>query len=122
MGHCSSSSCSTHSASDHSSKSGCGCGCSCGSTCGCNCHQCGCSCHHGKFSEELFNIADQAWMEIVKEKIKAEILSVSGDQLTQLAKLVSSANHKRWKDKMDSKKYLEHFEQDLKNIMNGSNR
>lgn len=61
-------------------------------------------------------------MEVLKEKVKEEIRTNSGEQLTQLAKLVSSANHARWKEKMQSKKELEDFEGQLKNVMCSSNK
>lgn len=105
---CSHGSCST----DHSSvKGGCGCGCS---SCHCSCHQ------QGKYADQLLHLADEAWMEILKEKIKEEIRLNAGEQMTQLAKLVSAANHARWKDKMQGKKDYEDFECQLKNTMCGA--
>ena len=79
------------------------------------------SCHHQcKYAEELLCLADEAWMEVLKEKIKEEIRLNAGEQLTQMAKLVSTANHARWKDKLQGKKDHEDFENRLKNIMGGS--
>lgn len=113
MGHhgsCSQNSCSTSSDSQKQS-SGCGCGC------GCGCQKCHCSCHQGKYTDELLHLADEAWMEVLKEKIKEEIRTNNGEHLTQLAKLVSTANNARWKDKLQGKKDYEDFEAQLKNIM-----
>jgi len=56
-------------------------------------------------------------MELLKEKIKEDIRQNGGDQINQLAKLVSTANHERWKEKMQSKKVCEDFECQLKSVM-----
>lgn len=88
--------------------------------CCCSCHTCACECHnhhHKKYTKELLCLADQAWMEVLKEKIKEEILKTSGKHLDQMAKLVSEANHKRWKEKLAEKKQLEDFDDDLKSLM-----
>ena len=125
MGHECHNSCSQSSCSQGSSSHGC---CShehsqCGSNgacCGCkNCHcSCHSSCHgQGKYADELLHLADDAWMDILKDKIKEEIRLNSGEQLTNLAKLIATANHARWKDKMQSKKDHEDFETQLKNAM-----
>ena len=127
MGHescCSQGSCSSNGA--QSSKCACGpnCGCGskgCGSGCGCS-QKCSCGCQQGKYSEQLLHLADEAWMEVLKEKIKDEIRQNSGDQINQLAKLVSTANHARWKDKMQSKKDCEDFECQLKNLLGCPNK
>lgn len=113
MGHNNQSSCAkgscSHDDSQSISKSEC-----------CGCHNCHCSCHqHGKYSDDLLHLADEAWMDILKEKIKEEIRLNAGEQLTQLAKLVATANHARWKDKIQSKKDYEDFECQLKSIMHG---
>lgn len=91
----------------------------------CSIHQgqvepCGCCCHHKdgshscgdehkNFSQELLQLADDAWMEVLKEKIKEEILSSSGKHLGKLAKLVSEANNTRWKNKLAQSKTCEDF-------------
>ncbi len=112
--------CSCHHQECNSGKCGCGCGCS---SCSCSEHGCNCSCHgenschhHGhedKYSHQLLELADKAWMEILKEKIKAEILVQSGDRLTELAKLIAGTNHKRWAAKMHAKKSCAEFESQL---------
>lgn len=91
------------------------------SICGnCGSHQhCNCACHkhHQKYADELLNLADQAWMEVLKDKIKDQIVKHSGDHLTKLAELVSQANHARWADKIDEKKAVDGFEQRLKDLL-----
>jgi hypothetical protein len=124
--HCQGSSCSTGSSccsQDHHSKGSCGCGCGCNSSCGCGCQNCNCSCHkQGKYADQLLHLADEAWMEVLKEKIKDEIRASSGEKLTEIAKLVSTTNHARWREKMQSKKECDDFECQLKNVMSGSSK
>lgn len=71
---------------------------------------CHCHCHHEKesFSDELLQMADDAWMEILGEKIK-ERISAKGDRLDKLADLIVEANAERWKSKMNSHKHGEEF-------------
>jgi hypothetical protein len=89
------------------------------SDCGCCCHkQCGCPCHHKqKYADQLIEIADEAWMEVLKEKIKDEIRKKSGDHLTQMAQLVNESNHKRWVDKIDERKNAENFDDRLRDLL-----
>ena len=56
-------------------------------------------------------------MELLKDKIKQEILTHGDEQLTQLAKIVSDANHARWKEKMLIKKNIDDYETQLKSAM-----
>jgi len=84
----------------------------------CSCHHCDCGCHHEeKYSDTLLDLADEAWMEILKEKIKEEIRLMSGDNLTEMAKLVATSNHARWQDKMEQKKDVEDFEGRLHELL-----
>lgn len=67
--------------------------------------ECSCCGHHGfeshhDFVHVLIDMADHAWMEVLKEKIKQRILETNGDQLDQLAKTISEGNHARWKNKL----------------------
>jgi|GEM_PF-4683042 len=52
------------------------------------------------FAHELIAIADDAWMELLHEKIKKQIEISDGANLDQLAKLVSEANRARWSHKL----------------------
>lgn len=62
---------------------------------------CGCCCHeHQHFSDQLLEMADEAWMEVLKDKIKQKIEDTTGQHLDQLATLVATANHNRWINKM----------------------
>jgi hypothetical protein len=79
---------------------------------------CPCECHKSKkYSDELLRLADLAWMEAVKDGIKEEILRYSGQHIKALAKLVSESNHKRWQAKLEEKKDVEEFEDELRDLM-----
>jgi hypothetical protein len=82
----------------------------------CSCHG-DCCCHEGQkecskdFAKHLLEMADEAWMEVLKDKIKEQILASSGAHLDRLAKLVAESNKSRWKQKMGSKKDCDDYRQ-----------
>jgi hypothetical protein len=103
------------------------------SHCHCHCHDhsdehCGecCSSHHhhhdeccgdgrhheASGSEAFLELADEAWMEVLKDKIKAHILA-NDTKMDELAKIISEANHARWKMKMAGKHGCDDFKQKL---------
>lgn len=91
-------------------------------SCGSCCHdfECECDCHHHhphKYSDELLALADEAWMELIKDMIKEEIIKHSGKNISQIAQLVAKANHARWTAKIDEKKNHHVFEDELTNLM-----
>lgn len=91
------------------------------------CHSCGheqcscgsCSCghqhdhEHGDFANDLLELADQAWMELLSEKIKKQIEANHGKQLDDLAKIVSDTNNSRWKHKMAAQKVRNEYKDKL---------
>lgn len=81
-------------------------GCNCG--CGCKCG-CGCGC-----SDNFLKLADEAWMEVLKEKIKAQIIAHKGEHMDKLAGLIAKANGERWKNKISSKTKSNEFKDELK--------
>ncbi len=91
--------------------------CHCGSACSCGCHSHCPSCHHegdAGYAKQLLQIADEAWKEVVKEKIKEEIRKKSDAHLTQLAKVVADANQSHWVSKMQAH-HAEHHSQETLN-------
>lgn len=66
--------------------------------------------HHGDFAHQLLEMADDAWMEVLRDKIKQEIIKSSGDHLDKLAKIVSDSNKERWKHKLADQKGCHDFE------------
>lgn len=80
------------------------------------CHQhdeC-CHGHKHKFSDDLLDLADEAWMEVLKEKIKEDIRKKSDKHLDKLAKLVSDSNHMRWKNLMEGQHFEDSYESTLR--------
>jgi hypothetical protein len=100
---------------------GCQCGCKSGAACKCqgSCSKdgkctCGaksCGCN---FAHKLLDAADEAWMCLLKEKIKSEIEKSSGAHLNELAKLVVETNKARWKNKLSRQQNVEQFGEKLK--------
>lgn len=93
----------------------------CNSSCQCPCHH-----HHeedchqhesGSFADQLLHLADEAWMEVLKEKIKKDIETKEGSQLDELAKLITQSNHQRWIAKMEEKKTGTEFQSQLQSLM-----
>lgn len=79
-------------------------------------------CCHEDFAKHLLNMADCAWMELLKEKIKQQIASSCGEQLDQIAKIVSESNSARWEHKLSIMKTQNEYKDKLKNIFScGSN-
>lgn len=87
------------------------------------CHEHGECCHqhvcdqpgHGDedFAHQLLEMADEAWMCCLKDKIKAQINSASGAHLDGLAKLVATANKERWDHKMAKHQVLDDYREKL---------
>ena len=87
--------------------------CSCGCGCGCDSHH-----HHGeegcKCTEKFLEIADEAWKEVLKEKIKEKILSHKGEHMDNLAEMIAKANGEKWKIKISAKTKSNKFKENLK--------
>lgn len=98
------------------------CPCGCGtkisiySDGGCNCG-CGCSC-----SDNFLKLADEAWMEVLKEKIKAQIIAHKGEHMDKLAGLIAKANGERWKNKISSKTKSNEFKDELKDFFSSCDK
>lgn len=95
----------------HQETCGCGCGCKCSSghhehhshgSCGCNC------------LDNFLELADEAWKEVLKEKIKAKIVAKKGEHLEKLAELIATANGEKWKHKIADKIKGNEFKDNLK--------
>ncbi len=86
----------------------------------CDAHHHHCCGHHEHedFYEQLIEMADQAWMEVLKGKIKDQIISSSGKHLDKLAKIVSESNHSRWKNKLANKKGMQTFKDEVRDFFN----
>ena len=72
-----------------------------------NCHEH----NHEDFAHELLEIADEAWMEVLRCKIKHHIENTSGKHLDQLAQLVVESNRSRWKHKIGAQRACSEYEE-----------
>ncbi len=68
------------------------------------------------FAEEMLELADDAWLCLLKDKVKEQILATSGKQLDELAKLISEANCARWKSKMAEEAAVDGFRDELRSF------
>jgi hypothetical protein len=89
--------------------------------CCCPCHQQHEHCHdeedgHEDLEHFLLEVADAAWMEVLKDKIKEHILSTQKDRMSELAKIVSEGNSHRWKNKMEKKQGCKELQEKLCNF------
>jgi DNA-binding ferritin-like protein (Dps family) len=65
--------------------------------------------HHGSFADQLIHVADEAWMDLLKEKMKKQIEAQTGKHMDELAKIVTEENEKRWKNKMTDKNFCDEY-------------
>ena len=90
----------------------CSCGCGCDSGCGC-----GCGSHKGNSSvDDFFELADEAWREVLKDKIKTKIIAHKGEHIEKLAEMIAKANGSRWKSKISAKTATIKFKDELKDL------
>ena len=99
----------------HQNQESCSCGCGCG--CGCGSHH-----HHDstegcKCAEKFLEIADEAWKEVLKEKIKAKILTHKGEHMEKLAEMIAMANGEKWKHIISAKTNKNNFKDQLKEFL-----
>ena len=89
--------------------------CKCGEHCQCGDkikqyhHEEHCHCE-----EKFLKLADEAWMEILKEKIKAEVEKEQGESLGKLAEIIAKTNCEKWKHKIMIKSKCEDYKNTLK--------
>jgi len=66
--------------------------------------------------EKLLCLADEAWYEVLKEKMKDDIRKSCGDQMEKIAKLVNETDKAKWECKMKAKSKCDEYKQNLKNL------
>lgn len=66
--------------------------------------------------EKLIGLADEAWFEVVREKIKKEIEATCGDKLDELAKIVANTNNARWTHKIQGKVKCEEYKNSIRDL------
>lgn len=63
--------------------------------------------------EKLLALADEAWYELLKEKIKAEIEKSCGVRLDKLANFIAETNKAKWEHEFQGKLKCEEYKQNL---------
>lgn len=97
-------------------------------SCACQSKSCTCSCHQnhvcgahlpnedcGDKAHQLLAVADMAWLEVLKEKIK-EYIKANDHKIDEIAKIVAEANCERWKQKMAKEKCCASYEDKLNQL------
>jgi hypothetical protein len=110
---------------DEMKKCGCGGDCGCESGCGCEDNSCGCGSECGdscgsedQMPKMMMAISNQAWAELLKDKMKKHLEAVQGKKLDAMAKVSVDACIAYWDGKMQQKDGFEDFAEKLKNAMN----
>ncbi len=67
--------------------------------------------------EKLIGLADEAWFEVLKDKVKKEIESSCGETLDKLAQVVAQANSDRWAHKIQGKVKCDEFKSNVKELL-----
>ncbi len=70
-----------------------------------------------EMTDRLINLADEAWYELLKDKMKQQIQSSCGEKLDGLAEFVTNANNERWTHMITGKAKCEQFKQGLAEMM-----
>lgn len=65
-------------------------------------------------AEKFLNLADEAWKEVLKEKIKAKILAKKGEHLEELAELIATINGEKWKHRISARLKCDEYKDKLK--------
>ena len=79
--------------------------------------KCSASMHHKeccKPEEKFMMIAKEAWKELLKEKIKAEIEKNEKEHLEKLAAMTARASKDKWQHKMEAKMCYEEYRNELR--------
>ncbi len=66
--------------------------------------------------EDFLALADEAWLEVLKEKLKENMREVCGKQLDELAKIVCEANGQKWDNRIQAKSHCEAYKQKIGNF------
>ena len=90
------------------------CSCGCGGKIPQHSHGSEGSCH---CAEKFLEVADEAWTEVLKEKIKAKIIAKKGEHIEKLAEIISIANGEKWKHKISAKTKCNEFKDNLKEFL-----
>lgn len=88
--------------------------------CGCSEHSHNHHHHHhngddgGHCAEKFLKLADEAWKEVLKEKIKEKIIAKREEHMEKLAEIIAKANGEKWKSIISSKMKCNEFKDNIK--------
>jgi hypothetical protein len=77
---------------------------------------------HSDCPKHFLELADKAWMELLKDKIKIEIENKKGAELEKLAEIIAKANGKKWKHKIAAEMECEDYKNTLKDFFTSSDK
>ena len=66
--------------------------------------------------EKLLKLADEAWFELLKEKIKGRIQQTCDEKMNKLAELVADTNQQRWIHMIQGKMKCEEYKESIKDL------
>jgi hypothetical protein len=89
----------------------------------CECTEEGCSCDKERFqSAMVMGLANAAWAELMKEKMKKAYEKAIGAKMDKIAALGVEANLDYWKGKMQEKSKWADFDEKLKKAMSDQDK
>ena len=90
----------------------------CCSSKSCECNEsCGCSSEETSKSAYMLKLADEAWSELMKEKMKESIEKMVGDKMNKTAQVSVEASMAYWSNKMRNEAAWAEFEEKLRKSM-----
>lgn len=95
--------------SEHGNYCKCGEHCQCGDKIPQQHHEEHCHCE-----EKFLKLADEAWMEVLKDKIKCQIEKNQCESMDKLAEIIATTNTDKWKHQIMIKSKCEEYKNTLK--------
>ena len=69
-------------------------------------------------AKSLLQLADHAWMEVLKEKIK-DLIRKNDTRLDEIAQVVADANRAKWHNKIAQEKNCCDYKKKIEDVMKG---
>ena len=71
----------------------------------------------GNLADNIKILADKAWSEMLKEKIKKQYEDRMGEKMDEIAKVAADAAIECWKHKIEAKKSVEEHDSKLQSVL-----
>ena len=88
-----------------------------GKSCCCSEKGCDCGGEHSEHATMIMQLANEAWTELLKEKMKSAFEKALGDKLNKVAQVGVEASTGYWQNKMKVGIACAEFEEKLKKAM-----